>query len=153
VNARLSAQVKVFAYLVSAAMLALVLSPLFGRPPVDSFPLSTYPMFSQGRRDAIVTVERAVGLSPRGARALPPRLVGSEEVLQAKMTISQTVARGKQAASALCREIAARVARNKAFDDVVGVEIRTDVFDALAPSAGRGEPITSTVHATCKVNP
>jgi hypothetical protein len=139
------------AYGLSAVLLVLMLSPLFRRPPVDSFPLSTYPMFSFGRRDATTVVERALGVDVKGVRRpIPPRLVGSEEVLQAKATLAQSIRQGQKATRALCRDIAARVAQESAFADIVSVEIRTDTFDAVAFFEGQKDPKDSKVHATCK---
>ncbi|WP_437745382.1 hypothetical protein WME73_10735 [Sorangium sp. So ce302] len=143
---------RAYAYGVTAAFLLLMLAPLFRRPPVDSFPLSTYPMFSWGRHDARTAVERAVGVDSRGGRRpIPPRLVGSEEVLQAKATLAQSIRQGARAARALCRGIAARVAAQDGYADVVAVEIRTDTFDAVAFFEGQEAPIDSRLHATCKV--
>ncbi|WP_437679729.1 hypothetical protein [Sorangium sp. So ce131] len=143
---------KAYAYGVSAGLVLLMLTPLFRRPPVDSFPLSTYPMFSWGRHDARTTVERAVGVSSRGERRpIPPRLVGSEEVLQAKATLAQSIRQGARAARALCRGIAARVAEQDSYADVVAIEIRTDTFDAVAFFDGQEAPVDSKLHATCKV--
>lgn len=140
-----------YAYGVSAAMLGLVLWPALRSPPVDGFPLSTYPMFSQGRRDPTAVVERAVGVTADGQRRpVPPRLVGSEEVLQARALVARSLAQGGGASRALCRDIAARVAAAPAFADVVSVELRADTFDAVAFLAGREEPLRSKVHVRCK---
>jgi hypothetical protein len=139
-----------YAYVVSAGMLGLTLAPLFRG--ADSFPLSTYPMFSYGQRDPMTTVERAVGVGAGGARRpIPPRLVGSGEVLQAKATVAHSIRLGGAAARALCRDIAERVSSNQAFADVVSVEIRTDTFDAVAFFNGHEAPVSSRVHARCKV--
>ncbi|MGK3965458.1 hypothetical protein WMF38_14935 [Sorangium sp. So ce118] len=143
---------RAYAYGVTAGLLLLMLAPLFRRPPVDSFPLSTYPMFSWGRHDARTTVERAVGVDSRGGRRpIPPRLVGSEEVLQAKATLAHSIRQGARATRALCRGIAARVAEQSGQADLVSVEIRTDTFDAVAFFEGQEAPIDSKLHATCKV--
>ncbi|WP_437649078.1 hypothetical protein [Sorangium sp. So ce362] len=143
---------KAYAYGVTAGLVLLMLAPLFRRPPVDSFPLSTYPMFSWGRHDARTPVERAIGVDSRGERRpIPPRLVGSEEVLQAKATLAQSIRQGARAARALCRGIAARVAEQDRYADVVKIEIRTDTFDAVAFFDGQEAPVDSKLHATCKV--
>ncbi|WP_437289862.1 hypothetical protein [Sorangium sp. So ce406] len=143
---------RAYAYALTAGLLLLMLAPLFRRPPVDSFPLSTYPMFSWGRHDARTTVERAVGVDSRGGRRpIPPRLVGSEEVLQARATLAQSIRQGARAARALCRGIAARVAEQSGHADIVSVEIRTDTFDAIAFFDGQETPLDSKLHATCKV--
>ncbi|WP_437783404.1 hypothetical protein [Sorangium sp. So ce1097] len=143
---------RAYAYAVTAGLVLLMLAPLLRRPPVDSFPLSTYPMFSWGRRDARTTVERAVGVDARGGRRpIPPRLVGSEEVLQARATLAQSIRQGARAARALCRGIASRVAGQPGHADIVTVEIRTDTFDAIAFFDGHEAPLDSKLHATCKV--
>lgn len=143
---------RAYPYGVSAAMLALVVWPALRTPPRDSFPLSTYPMFSHGRRDPAALVERAVAVTADGrSRPVPPRLVGSDEVLQARALIARTVAQGGAPARALCRDIAARLAPAPAFSDVVSLELRTDTFDAVAFFSGREDPIRSKLHARCKV--
>ncbi|WP_437736117.1 hypothetical protein [Sorangium sp. So ce1335] len=113
---------RAYAYAVTAGFVLLMLAPLFRRPPVDSFPLSTYLMFSRGRRDASTTVERAVGVDARGGRRpIPSRLVGSEEVLQAKATLAHSIRQGASAARALCRGIAARVAEQAGHADMAAL--------------------------------
>lgn len=110
--------------LVSIVVLVAVAWPL-GRDPEreDSFPLSTYPMFAFKRPGARVAMDYVIALGPAGARrSVPPALVGNPEVMQALMTVRGAVQRG--AAPALCREVAARVARDRrfaAFDTVAVV--------------------------------
>jgi hypothetical protein len=50
-SARLEPGERFFAISVGLAFLLAVASPAFRETPRDSFPLSTYPMFSRGRPD------------------------------------------------------------------------------------------------------
>ena len=117
---------------------------------VDSFPLSTYPMFADdaGRTTAVDT---ASGLRADGTRVtLSPQLVtGTTEVILAAATVSRAIQDGR--ADALSAEVAGRVAASG--DAIPHVEIATQTFDAVdyfASSAGT-DPTAVTVHATCTV--
>jgi hypothetical protein len=137
---------------------ALVISPAIARAPEDSFPLSTYPMFSHGRKDATVTVDHAVAIGEDGREdPVPPRLVGSDEVLQARATIGRAARRGAREARALCAAIAERVRASGELGAARHVEIRTTKIDAVAWFAAAGddapppEPLSVKRHARCEV--
>lgn len=137
---------------------ALVISPAVARKPRDSFPLSTYPMFSQGRKDATVTVDHAVAIGDGGVeQAVPPRLVGSDEVLQARATIGRAARRGAREANALCAAIAGRTRAQGALPGARDVEIRTTKIDAVAWFVATGdgapppEPLSVKRHARCPI--
>jgi hypothetical protein len=137
---------------------ALVVSPALAREPKDSFPLSNYPMFSHGRKDATVTVDHAVALGADGSeQPVPPRLVGSDEVLQARATIGRAARRGAGEARALCSAIAGRVRAAGALEGAERIEIRTTKLDAVAWFVAAGEdapppaPLSVKRHATCPV--
>ncbi len=136
--------------LVSLAVLGAVAWPL-GRDPVreDSFPLSTYPMFAVKRAGARVAIDYVIATGPDGARRhVPPELVANAEVMQALMTVRRAVQRG--AASALCAEVAARVAGDRRF---VALDAVAVVFgdhrgvDYLVHGRRGGE----RVHARCPI--
>ena len=82
---------RAYAYTVSAVLLAAVLSPGLRNaqdPRTDSFPLSTYPMFSYDK-PRTATVTSAVAQGPDGLEVpLAPKFVGTSETMQALRTIA-----------------------------------------------------------------
>jgi hypothetical protein len=118
----------------SLALIGATLSPLVrdpGEPRDDSFPLSTYPMFASPR-SITLAMHYALGEGRAGQRiALSPEMLGSGEVLQAVRVLERGVAGGKQGLTRLCTEIAARVARDHAFDEVANVRIVIGTHDAV----------------------
>jgi len=135
------------ALLVSGVLLAAVWSPVLEPPSADSFPISSYPMFSR-KRPAVAAVAHAIGVRADGTReVLAPSDVGSSEVLQAKVIIQRTVQRGRRAARKLCREIAGRV-----HDRYERVEIRTDKYRVLPYFDGDRSPIRTRMHARCRTS-
>jgi len=141
------------ARLVAALMLATLAWPLIQGPRYDSFPWSSFPMFAHGRADAITRVDQLLAVSAdKSRRPVPPRLVANDEVLQAASTLHTAIRRGRKASAALCRQVAARVAADPDWADVVRLELVTVKFDALQYFAGdttpQGKP---RVRARCKV--
>jgi hypothetical protein len=135
------------ALLVSTVVLGAILWPMLRDPPIDSFPLSTYPMFSR-HRPKVIALDHVVGVRADGSReVIPPGTVASREVLQTKVLIRDTVRRGPRAALALCREVAARVSAA----DFHRIEIRHDAYRVLPYFEGDRAPVKSRVHARCKV--
>lgn len=137
--------------LLGLVLVALLLPPLRASQR-DSYPLSTYPMFSheRGRLSAVATV---VGVDGDGeVRRLDPHLVGgTDEVMLAVTTASRAVRAGKERAAGLCREVAERIAASSR-DELVGVEVRVETHDAVARFAdGDREPRSVTTHARCEV--
>ncbi|UJR85668.1 hypothetical protein [Sandaracinus amylolyticus] len=142
---------RAFVIVLSIVVLGATLSPLLRHPDEDSFPLSTYPMFSHARPRELVMVH-ALGLDDAGARTpLPPMIsAANREVLQSMATLQHAVRGGR--ARAQCEEIAARVAADDGLDHVVGVEIATDTFDVVAYfEEDRTEPLARDVHVSCRV--
>ena len=140
-------------WLVGLVLLGLSLSPMLRPLGYDSFPFSSFPMFAHGRKDAVTTVHRAVAVLPDGtAVALPPRALGSDEVLQADVTLRHAIRRGKKASAALCKSVARRVAADPAHAEAVAVELRTERHDALAYFAGDPTPLAPPRRqARCKL--
>lgn len=146
---------RLWAYGVSLAMLALVAYPAFEEPEYDSFPLSSYPMFSEGRPSPEMVLTQALGVRPDGTRVPLSPLVASNnrEVLQSMMTIHHGVFSGPARASAFCAEVAARVASSgdEDLEDVTAVEMATSRFDAVAYLADEPVPLDRQVHVRCEV--
>ena len=126
-----------------AAIVLLAAAPVVRSPADDSFPLSTYPMFSLARAQE-TTVSSAAGFDAAGLRLrLSPRVVGGTgEVIQAAGTVAQAIRNGTS--EALCREVLA-----EAPAAVVTVEIVTETYDVIAYFDGEEEPLDRTVHARC----
>lgn len=148
-----AAGARAWPWLVGVALLGLSLSPMCRATDYDSFPFSSFPMFAHGRKDAVTTVNRVVAVLSDGERvALPPRALGSDEVLQADATLRHAIRRGKKASAALCKTVAARVAADSALADAVTVELVSERHDALAWFAGDHTPLSKPkLRARCKV--
>ena len=120
---------RLLAYLLGFGMPLAVLSPLFSGA-ADSFPLSTYPMFARARGQPTLYTAVALAASGREER-LPPPLLGSREVLQAKVLIQRSVEAGPEALAQLCQETAARVAAAPEFGEASSVAILARQYDPL----------------------
>jgi hypothetical protein len=127
---------------------AAVLWPVVRRPPQDSFPLSTYPMFSFPL-EPVAEVDLVVGVDAAGGdvRLSPESIAGTDEVIQAGGAVARAVAGGGDDPMTFCRRVADRLVG----DDPVVVEVRTDVYDAIGWFRGAREPLERTVHARCEV--
>lgn len=146
-----STKERAHAYVVSLVALGLMLSPLLRHPDEDSFPLSTFPMFSH-ERPRRMTVTHAVGVDALGRRTpLPPRVsADTSEPLQSMRTIELAVQAGR--ARELCREIAPRVAAREDLAQQQSVEVETIAFDAVAYfDEAPPDPYIRRVHARCPV--
>ena len=128
----------------AALVVVLAAAPVVRSPAEDSFPLSTYPMFSLAR-PAETSVSTAVGFDAGNDRiTLSPRIVGGTvEVIQAAGTIAQAIRSG--ATGELCSEVLERVPST-----VVAVEIVTETYDVIDYFDGNEDPISRTVHARCE---
>lgn len=114
------------ALLVSVVFIALTLWPALREPPEDSFPLSTYPMFSTVRKTTWLHV--IVGYDAAGEEhKIPPPLVANFEVMQAAQTIRKAIRRKR--AKQLCEEVAARVAARPGFAAVERLEVQSRLLD------------------------
>ncbi len=126
--------------------LAVLLPGLLGGG--DSYPLSSYPMFSSDRGSE-ARFATAVGESADGRilRLDPETISGSDEVILAAATVSRAVRRDR--AGELCSEIADRV------DDaeVRQVVVRTERHDLIASLVDDAEPLAVEEHARCQVEP
>jgi hypothetical protein len=118
---------------VSIALIAATLYPVTLHPYDDSFPLSTYPMFASPRKTTI-DINYVVGFSQRGDVRwhVPPSVIGSSEVLQAKQIVDRAVGGGPPKMRELCERIARRVRAGRS--DIAYVAIvfgRHDAVDYL----------------------
>jgi hypothetical protein len=138
------------ALLFSAIVIGATGWPALRDPPRDSFPLSTYPMFSTVREAAWIHV--VVGFDGEGReRAIPPSMIANAEVMQAAQTIA--IAVGKWRARGLCAEVAERVARAPRYADVVRLEVQSRKLDPLTyfSDPDGDEPARVRRRAACEV--
>jgi len=137
------------AYLVGLGLPLAVLSPLFSGA-ADSFPLSTYPMFSHARGQP--TLYAVVASTPQGReQRLAPELVGSKEVLQTKVLIQRAVEGGEATMAELCRETAARVAAAALPGKPLGVAIIRRQYDPILYFVRGPTPIAEETLFRCAV--
>jgi len=128
---------------VSAAIVLAVAAPVLGSPFRDSFPLSTYPMFSVARPQQ-ATVNSAVGFDIAGGELTlrPIDIGGTREVIQAAATVSRAISRGET--EDLCREVLTNVPA------AAVIEIVTETYDVIAYFDESEEPLQRIVHARCQ---
>ncbi len=139
---------RAFAYTVSLTLVGAVLWPLQQTKPKDDFPLSTYPMFSR-KRPTELSIDHVVAVAGTRQQAVPPHLVASGEVLQAKATITQKLRRGRRGAEELCRHVADRLRHEDGWTWADHVEVRSDRYLVLGYFSGAKKPIWSRKHAVC----
>ena len=125
-------------------MAALVI--VIGVVPVvldrDSFPVSTYPMFST-RRTTTETVDTAVLVRDGQTRRLSPqKIADTDEVILAAATVSRAIADGTS--ETLCEEIAQRTGA-----DSGEVQVVTEQYDSVRWYEGDHTPLQRIVHASC----
>jgi len=143
---------RVWAVAVTVVAAVAVLIPLVRDPGNDSFPLSTYPMFTS-TREPVATIDVVAGVSAAGTdeRLSPELIAGTDEVIQAAALVGRAVRAGPAGTARLCRDVAARVAEGSAGGDLVDIEVRTDAYDTVAWFRGQREPLQSRMHAHCQV--
>lgn len=128
---------------------ALLLSPVVRTPPVDSFPLSTFPMFSN-LIEPVVDIDFVVGIDESGGTVTldPETIAGTDEIIVAGSIVRQAVRGGTTALALLCAEVAVRAAER---DGIVAIEVRTDRVDAIGWYSGKREPLSSITQHRCAV--
>lgn len=143
---------RIFGYLVFAIVVAAVAYPLTWPRGRDSFPLSSYPMFSRKLPTAEFSLQYAVGVTTDGKRHhLAPEFVANDEVLQARAVLRRAVRGGKRAVTRLCQRIARRVSVDADLRAVEHVRIVTGRHDAVAYLTGRDRVGKERVHGQCRV--
>lgn len=138
------------AYVFGCSLIAAVASPVLFPPGHDSYPLSSYPMFSQRRERAQVYFARVVEPTGPGAR-VPPEHIAGPEVMQAAVTVRRAIQAGKPAMKTLCRRIAANVAGDPRFSEAQRVELVSAEIDPIAYFVEGPEPLRTKRHHHCRV--
>jgi hypothetical protein len=132
----------------AAAALVIV---VIGIVPVafdrDSFPLSTFPMFS-AHIDRTQSIDTAVGLRADGTvvRLTPAQISGTTVVNQAASVVSSAIVEDRS--DDLCAAVAARLGTKT---DATAVEVVTERYDAVDWFDGARTPVDRIVHAHCPV--
>jgi hypothetical protein len=127
---------RIVTVLVAAAVVAPALRD------VDSYPLSTYPMYASARASQ-ATFATVVGFAGGDERRLPMAVIaGNDDALIAESRVRAAIDHG--AADALCAEIASR-----APDGIEAVEVVTETHDTAAFVADRPSLLARHVHARC----
>ena len=125
---------------VTVVVVAAVIAPALRH--VDSYPLSTYPMYASARPSQ-ATFATAVGLADDHERRLAIEVIaGTDDPLIAQSRVRAAVDGG--AADALCAEIAAR-----APSGIDTVEVVSETHDVRELVAGRPSLLARVVHARC----
>ncbi|MGE5210903.1 MAG: hypothetical protein ACM3MM_06540 [Acidobacteriota bacterium] len=117
----------------------------------DGFPLSTYPMYSRTRGDA-VTFATAQAVDAAGVTStLTLAVIGdSDDPLIVAGELRDAIRDGR--AAQRCEEIAARAARWGGLPaGSVGVEVATERHDVVARVEGEASLLERTVHASCEL--
>ena len=136
---------------IAAVAVVAVLAPMLRGPAHDSFPLSTYPMFSHDRPD-VSAVATVVGTDADGGwHTLSPELIAdTDEVILAAETVNRAVGRGPAGTAGLCEDVAARLAGGPG--DLTGVEVVTARYDSVDYLRGDRRPRHVVVHARCGID-
>jgi hypothetical protein len=117
---------------VSIALVTAVASAVVRDPLDDGFPISTYPMFAQPRTTRL-ELAYALGVTRDGrTRSLRSQVVGTSELLQAAAIYDDAVHGGAPTLARLCGSIAATVARDPAYAELVAVRIVAGSHEAIA---------------------
>jgi hypothetical protein len=141
------------AYLLCVGVILAMLSPVLRCPPVDGFPLSTYPMFASPR-EPTVTIYTVLGITAAGeAEVLSPRLIGGDPWASLASRVTIAASRSKSKRRVLCETVAARVAADPdRAPRYVELEFMKEVYDAPTYFVhGQTEPETRKLLASCPV--
>jgi hypothetical protein len=142
-------------YLLCIGVVVAMLSPVLRRPPVDGFPLSTYPMFSSPRGPK-AKIHTVLGVTQDGeAEVLDPRLISGDPWASLAARVTYAASRSKAKRRALCETVAARVAANPdRASRYIELQFVTEVYDAQTYFVGRKtEPEARKLLASCRVPP
>jgi hypothetical protein len=118
----------------------------------DSFPLSTYPMYAFERPD-VVALSTAVGIDDEGDRhRLDLDLIGeSDDPLIVASLVRRAIRDGQSTSMRLCTDVADRTAEREL--GYTTIEVVTERHDVVARATDKPSLVSSTLHASCTVEP
>jgi hypothetical protein len=129
-------------WLLTALLGAALLSPLVRQRDWDSFPISSFPMFSRSDLGTRVRIGHVVLVGVDGSRRpAPPSVIGSPEPMVAIKIVENALARDE--AHGLCVRIAGR-----APPGVATIEVVTSEFDTSRYFTDP-TPLERTVRSSC----
>jgi hypothetical protein len=132
-------------WIVTALLGLAIVSPLAREQGWDSFPISSFPMFSRGDLGTRLWLGHVVLIDRDGTRRpAPPSVVGSPEPMVAKKLVENALARDE--ARSLCTAIAGRAPPGTAK-----IEVVTSVFDTSRYFTDP-TPVERNVHASCNAS-
>jgi hypothetical protein len=129
--------------------LVVIYPVAFNQP--DSFPFSTYPMFAKPRGNPELI--KLVAITTSGEHvSVPPDLLGTREVLQAKAQLNQIAQKGPKARTRYCNAVAKSVASQVelGWQELQLQRLRFDPIDYF--ENGR-QPLQREILTTCRVQP
>lgn len=138
-------------YAVAVALLftsAVFLPTVLGWP--DSFPLSTYPMFAKHRGEPEMV--KLVAVTAQGKLPVPPRMLGTNEVLQAKVLLEQVAAKRQKHRDRFCAQTAGQLATLPETTTWQEIELVRVKYDPLTYFEKNGSPIAEKLLARCAVH-
>jgi hypothetical protein len=130
-----------------AFTLAVFAPTVFGRP--DSFPLSTYPMFAQHRGQPKMT--KLVALTAKGVVPVRPELLGTGEVLQAKVLLEQIAGESGAQRQKFCARTAERLSKLSETADWRELELVRVKYDPIDYFYNDARPVSEKVLTRCPV--
>ncbi|MDH3754065.1 MAG: hypothetical protein OEU32_09360 [Acidimicrobiia bacterium] len=132
---------------------------VIGAPAItdsDSFPVSTYPMYSRPRAD-VVSIATVVQVDPNGSvERLSLTLIGnSDDPLIVEALVRDSIRDGGRGAPLLCADVARRVADRdeRAPTEGVEIEVVSERHDVVALVRGDESLVAREVHARCPLDP
>ena len=142
------------AYAVGLLVVGALLWPVSGWQQQDSFPLSYYPMFTTPRKRVVLYA--VVGLRHDAEdlahpEVIPPRLIGTHEVMQAAVMLHRAARQGPRARRQFCAQVAAAVATAADFSQVQTLVLVRDVYDPLRYFTADGQRLERQPVHRCQV--
>jgi hypothetical protein len=141
---------RLVAYVFGLGLVVAVAAPGLGDPRQDSFPLSTYPMFSTKRDKPVLYFVEGVGRDGQLQR-LPPEMVANDEVMQAAAAARRAVEGGRSSMKRLCVNVARRVAESAQYQSVSRIQLIGARFDPVGYFVHGPEPEERVLHFRCAV--
>lgn len=127
---------------------AVFVPTLFGLP--DSFPLSTYPMFAKHRGQP--TMVKLLATTANGSVPVPPELLGTGEVLQAKVLLERIAAKPAAKRRQFCEQTAQRLAERREASTWQRLELVRVKYDPIEYFYNDARPLSRKVVAQCSVH-
>lgn len=127
--------------------LAVLAPTALGTP--DSFPLSTYPMFAKHRGQPEMV--KLVAKTNAGTEPVRPELLGTVEVLQAKVLLEQVAAKSENQRRKFCAQTAERIAQlpeTATWRELEMVRVKYDPIGYFYAA----EPISEKVLTRCALH-